>query len=79
MDAALERVAKEVLNEVEQIELSELLWEGDIEFAKFYLLVGIDSCYGQEILTFDEAAELYELLALPPDIAAEFRQENYLE
>lgn len=79
MDAALEKVAKEVLNEVGQLEVSELVQEGEVEFAKLYLLFAVDSCYDQNFLTFDEAAELYKLLAVPPGVAAEFRQENYLE
>ncbi len=79
MDAALEKVAKEVLNEVGQLEVSELVREGEVELAKLHLLFAIDSCYGQDLLTFDEAAKLYKLLAVPPGVAAEFRQENYLE
>ncbi|HUY05260.1 MAG TPA: hypothetical protein VMV62_00890 [Candidatus Paceibacterota bacterium] len=79
MDAVLEKVAYEVLNEAGQLEVSELVREGEVEFAKLYLLFGIDSCYDRDLLSFDEAAELYKLLAVPPHIAAEFRQENYLE
>ncbi len=79
MDAALEKVAKEVLNDVGQLEVSELVREGEVELAKLHLLFAIDSRYGRGLLTFDEAAELYKLLAVSPSVAAEFRQENYLE
>ena len=79
MDAALEKVAQGVLNEAGQLEVSELVREGEVEFAKPYLLFAVDSCYDQDLLTFDEAAELYKLLDIPPSTAAEFRQENYLE
>ncbi len=79
MDAAFEKVARKVLNEVGQLEVDELVREGEVELAKLYLLSAVDSSYDCNLLTFAEAAELYKLLDIPPGTAAEFRQENYLE
>lgn len=70
------RIAEVVMNQTGQFEVDELIREGKIEKVKGYLLVGIDSSWGQGDMTFDDAARLYNLLGLSPEYASMFRQKN---
>lgn len=73
----IEEVAEKVLNEEGCFEIDELIREGNIERARISLLFIVDSCYDQGNVTFDEAADLYQLLHVSPERASAFRQENY--
>lgn len=72
----LERIAGVVFNKAGQAEVIELLQEGKLEKVKEYLLVGIDNMWFGGDMSFEDAAEYYNLLDLPPERAAMFRQKN---
>ena len=69
-------IAEKVLNEEGQDDIDELLFWGDISAARDYLLAGIDLSYQNREIFFEEARDLYSLLAMPLEEVCKFRQEN---
>lgn len=70
----LREIAEKVLNSVELAAVKELIREGKVSTAKYFVKSGVDGRFRRGLMELDEAAWCYYRMSLPPRLAALFPQ-----
>ena len=70
----LTQVAGEIMNEQQEFEVCELLGNGQVELAREYLLMRVDSLYCRGSMDLQKAAHYYSIIDPSPERARMFPQ-----
>ena len=75
-EVELRAIAGALLNAEGQEEVDEMLDNSDLAGAEAYVLGGVDRCFTDGAIDFNEAKGYYERLGVDPERASQLRQNH---